>query len=149
MVAVCFEDIKASMYFSIKEVKVAIRENKMGECNKANDFVPLGSIDPIIKRSTGNTHSRKATLVWLHLMPDDLKLNDKELRHRFPNTLVQQYIPYKRSHYFQFKFAVTLSASFLPAIMPPSDDPHPQVSGDDITLPSTGHSDDDIISSRS
>ena len=61
MVAACFEDIKASMSFSIEQVKVAIRGSNMGECNKAKDFVPLRSTDPIIKRSTGNACSRKTT----------------------------------------------------------------------------------------
>ena len=87
----CFEDIKASMSFSIEQVKVAIRGSNMGECNKAKDFVPLRSTDPIIKRSTGNAYSRKATLIWLDMLPDDLRQNlmkGKELQHRFANTLV-------------------------------------------------------------
>ena len=89
MVAVCFEDIKESMSCSIEQVKVAIRGSNMGECNKAKDFVPVTSKDPIIKRSTGNAYSRKATLVWLDMLPDDLRQNlmkGKELQHTFANS---------------------------------------------------------------
>ena len=59
----CFEDVKTSMFYSVKEVKMAVRAKNINECNKAKDFVPLGRTDTITKRSTKNARSRKATLV--------------------------------------------------------------------------------------
>ena len=71
VVAVCFKDVK-SFVSSIEDIRVVVKANKMGGCNKSKDFIPAGSTDTIIKRSINNTYSRKATLVWLDVLPADL-----------------------------------------------------------------------------
>ena len=78
MVAVCFEDIKTSISYPIEEIRMAVKENSMGECNKSKDFVPLGSTNTTIKRSTNNAYSRKATVIWLDVLPIDLKQKLKQ-----------------------------------------------------------------------
>ena len=42
------------------------------------DFIPMGSTDTTIKRSTNNAYSRKSTVVWLDTLPADLKQKLKQ-----------------------------------------------------------------------
>ena len=64
--------MKTALSIPVNEIRSAVRANKLGEHNKSKDFVPSDSTDDRILKSTKNAYSRKATLIWMDKLPQDL-----------------------------------------------------------------------------
>ena len=81
VVSVCLEDIE-TLSTPPKQLRAIVRSNALGNASRAKDFVPTHSTESVINRRS-NSYSRKATVVWLDMLPPDLVKELKEGNHLF------------------------------------------------------------------
>ena len=69
---ICLNDLTKDLPFSSDLIRKYLKSTNSGKKNISKDFLPMGSTDVNI-RHPNNSRSRKCAVVWLDMIPPELK----------------------------------------------------------------------------